>query len=327
MKYLLLSTGISARTLLCYVALASVTMASYAKDLPGSQDHPLLSRYPGSQITYYDQNELADYLMSLSPPQRLSSREYRSTKHEILRGKLTRLVYLTREGSSELQVFENYRNALSQPGFTVVHQCTGVACGTTAKNYRRAMAQSGASFHDKAAAYYIAARYERVGRNPVYLVVLVGGTNRRGRPRVVVNVIETKALELGKVTSNADALLDSLMQTGRAQIYDVYFDTGKATIKPESANALAAIQEVLQRQPKMRLYVVGHTDDTGSLVVNDRLSSDRASAVVSALVTSNEIAKERLYARGVGPFAPVASNDHDTGRAKNRRVELVRRLP
>jgi len=72
------------------------------------------------------------------------------------------------------------------------------------------------------------------------------------------------------------------------------------------------------------VHVVGHTDSTGLLDTNLRLSQERAEAVLQLLIRTHGIVAARLHAFGAGPFAPVASNDSDDGRAKNRRVELVK---
>jgi len=80
----------------------------------------------------------------------------------------------------------------------------------------------------------------------------------------------------------------------------------------------------LQQDPKLKLYVVGHTDNVGTLASNMDLSKRRGDAVVAVLSTKYGVAAARLNAQGDGPTAPVASNDSDDGRAKNRRVELVK---
>ena len=74
----------------------------------------------------------------------------------------------------------------------------------------------------------------------------------------------------------------------------------------------------------MKVHVVGHTDNVGGMDANMELSRDRAEAVVQALVKDHGVAVSRLNAYGDGPYAPVASNDTDEGKAKNRRVELVK---
>jgi len=82
---------------------------------------------------------------------------------------------------------------------------------------------------------------------------------------------------------------------------------------------------LLQKNASLSLRVVGHTDSTGDFAHNMALSEARAKSVVAALSTRFGIAASRLSAHGVGPLAPVASNETEEGRAKNRRVELVRK--
>ena len=81
---------------------------------------------------------------------------------------------------------------------------------------------------------------------------------------------------------------------------------------------------MLKAQPALKLHIVGHTDNVAGLDLNMKLSKARAEAVVQALTTRHGIAAGRLIPHGVGPVAPVASNDAEPGRAKNRRVELVK---
>ena len=94
-------------------------------------------------------------------------------------------------------------------------------------------------------------------------------------------------------------------------------------IKPESNAALAEIAKLLNSNPALKLHVVGHTDNQGSLDSNFALSKARAQAVSVALSQNYAIAAARLNANGVSSLAPVASNTDEAGRAKNRRVELV----
>jgi outer membrane protein OmpA-like peptidoglycan-associated protein len=99
----------------------------------------------------------------------------------------------------------------------------------------------------------------------------------------------------------------------------------KADVKSESAAALQEIGKLLQQDPKLKLYIVGHTDNVGEFQMNMDLSRRRADAVLKALTTTYGVAPDRLQAYGNGSLAPVASNRDEAGRAKNRRVELVER--
>ena len=84
------------------------------------------------------------------------------------------------------------------------------------------------------------------------------------------------------------------------------------------------LTKLLQQDARLKLYVVGHTDNVGGFDYNMKLSQQRAEAVVKELVSKYKITSDRLKAHGVGPLAPVTSNETDDGKAKNRRVELVK---
>ena len=120
-------------------------------------------------------------------------------------------------------------------------------------------------------------------------------------------------------------MADDIERTGRVAIYGIYFDTDSYKIKPESEPTLKAIAELLKTKSSLNVYVVGHTDMTGDLNHNMKLSESRAKAVVDALVKDYGISAKRLIAKGDGPLAPVSTNKTDEGRQLNRRVELVER--
>ena len=126
------------------------------------------------------------------------------------------------------------------------------------------------------------------------------------------------------IVGNADVFSNDIRTTGHAAVYGILFDTGKSEIKPESALAVGEVAKLLKADPGLKVFVVGHTDTVGSVDANLKLSQGRAEAVLQALVRTHGIAAARLKSFGNGPFAPVASNDSEEGRAKNRRVELVK---
>ncbi len=103
----------------------------------------------------------------------------------------------------------------------------------------------------------------------------------------------------------------------------VNFETGKSTLTTDSEAILNGVAESLVANDSIRVQVTGHTDNTGSLATNRRLSRARADAVRTYLI-SKGVAEDRLTARGFGPDQPVASNKTSEGRAQNRRVELTR---
>ena len=125
------------------------------------------------------------------------------------------------------------------------------------------------------------------------------------------------------VVASADALAQDLTTSGRAALYGLYFDTGKAVVKAASEASLKEIATLLGRDPALKLFVVGHTDNVGAVASNLALSKARAEAVVQALTTRHGVGAGRLAAFGVGPLSPVATNLTEAGRALNRRVELA----
>jgi flagellar motor protein MotB len=102
---------------------------------------------------------------------------------------------------------------------------------------------------------------------------------------------------------------------------NIYFETGKAVLRPESFDALDQVYRFLENNPSIRLEISGHTDNTGSLRINQRLSRERAKAVVDWLVGKG-ISPEMLVYEGYADTQPVATNDTAEGRKKNRRVEF-----
>jgi len=110
----------------------------------------------------------------------------------------------------------------------------------------------------------------------------------------------------------------------RAEVPGIYFDFDRATLKPQSSRALTTIAELLKRQPSWRVSIEGHTDNSGSETYNQDLSTRRADAVRTTLVRDFAVDQGRLTSAGFGETRPVETNDTIAGRARNRRVELVR---
>jgi OOP family OmpA-OmpF porin len=127
-----------------------------------------------------------------------------------------------------------------------------------------------------------------------------------------------------EIVANAEVFSNDLKNTGHVAVYGIYFDTGKSAIKPESEAALSEIVKLLKMDNGLKLNVVGHTDNVGTVDNNMKLSLARGESVVKTLITKYGIAADRLKGYGVGSLAPVASNDDENGKAKNRRVELVK---
>jgi len=201
--------------------------------------------------------------------------------------------YYPEEGTpqlSELKILRNYENAVKKIGGIVLKS----------------------DFED--------ASYLKLVKDGKEIWVEVRAVNSQ-EPQLIIVEKEAMAQE---IVANAEAFSNDLKETGHVAVYGIYFDTGQSVIKPESAAALSEIAKLLKKESVLKVNVVGHTDNVGAMDSNMKLSQTRANAVVQALVDKYGIAANRLKAYGVGPLAPVSSNDKEEGKAKNRRVELVK---
>ncbi len=140
----------------------------------------------------------------------------------------------------------------------------------------------------------------------------------------ILETIVTETELKQEVVADAAALSSGLTTSGHAVVTGILFDTGKSDVKPESAPALQEVVKLLKEDAKLKVCVVGHTDNVGALAGNIDLSKRRAAAVVQMLTSQYGVAADRMQAHGDGPYAPLASNDSEDGRTLNRRVELVK---
>ncbi len=128
-------------------------------------------------------------------------------------------------------------------------------------------------------------------------------------------------LELAPLKKDSDSLAEQLERDGKVDLYGIYFDTAKATLKPESEATLQQVLGVLTGKPGLKLLVAGHTDSEGSDEYNQQLSQRRAEAVM-AWLTAQGVDAARLASEGLGESRPVADNTSEAGRTLNRRVEI-----
>jgi OmpA-OmpF porin, OOP family len=302
----------------CFLAAFTlVAGAARAQDVEDSKDHPLVSRYPGALITEYHVAAFDEFDLPLGKSEGQSLE-----KSQHLEGKVTRIAYDAPSGRTVLEIYRNYESALSKAGFQVLYSCVNnQGCGSG--NPILYGTHGSDDWEWSAGHRYLSAKSPR-NTGDVYVSLHIGQWSdlRRG-PSLVLYVIEMKPMEGGLVTVDAAALASDITNTGHSSVYGIYFDTGKAEVKPESDGALKEIAKLLQEQPGLKLLVVGHTDSVGALAANMDLSRRRAEAVVQALTAKYGVAAARLSGQGAGPLAPVASNKTEDGRAKNRRVELV----
>jgi OmpA-OmpF porin, OOP family len=334
------------------LALAS-PLTAQLQDVAGSRDSPSLKRYEGSIIIGYQFEKFGEAEILLAPVKGGGAGKRTTlspTRSERVEGQATRLLYVAPEGRSPLEVLRNYEQELKKSGFTTVYQCAGKACGADGEGWlgeyylyprERRFTQTPAGGGSvgqisefalsgaKDQRYLAAKREGPEGAAWASLYVATGNFPRHketyGHPIVLLDLVETAPMETRMVTVDAAAMAKDVAETGRVALYGIYFDTDKTDLKPESAPTLAEIAKLLEQDPKLTLYVVGHTDNVGGHDYNMDLSARRAAAVVKELTAKHGVAATRLVPAGTGPLAPVAPNDTEEGRAKNRRVELVER--
>jgi len=301
------------------IGLSAPFAAAQDQDAEGSKDHPLISRYPGSYIAKYLTKEFDEFSLPLGPV----DVENTITKNQHLEGKITRIVYVAPEGRTVLEVFRNYQAALKKGGFETLFTCGPQGCGSTIANAYANSGDNADYWGPEHGIHYISAKLARP-EGDVYVSLLIDNQGPDSRANAELYVIEVKPMESDLITVDAASLANDINRTGHASVYGIYFDTGKADVKPESDATMKEIAKLLQGDPKLKLYVVGHTDNQGALDMNMDLSRKRADAVLAALTTKYGVPAGRLRSYGCGPYSPVASNDAEDGRAKNRRVELVK---
>ncbi|MEQ1824291.1 MAG: OmpA family protein, partial [Fimbriimonadaceae bacterium] len=120
----------------------------------------------------------------------------------------------------------------------------------------------------------------------------------------------------------SEEMASQIALNGRIALYGIQFDFNSAAIKTDSDATLGEIAKLLQSKPGLKILVVGHTDTVGTFEFNRALSQKRAESVVANL-TGKGVTANRLFPVGVSFASPIATNNTEEGRAKNRRVELV----
>ncbi len=327
------------------VFLATITFTASAidltQDLPGARDRSGIPRFTGSVIIGYRFSDFDQSVMPLAKWETRSGKAFwkESTK---LEGQRTRILYLAPNTASAPDIIKNYQQALEKLDYQMLFQCSGFQdCGKDVARFYTDETH-GKKLTDS---YFLKSVYSGTSvQEPQLLLtrlhtsdadsyVLVfaafqdnyADSQAGDRVAVFLEELVTRPMQEPLVLLDANALTQGLDKEGRVALYGIQFDVGQARIRPESRPQLEQIARMLSEQPKLSVYLVGHTDSQGDLEYNLDLSKRRAAEVVQALITDYGIPGERLLAMGVAGLAPVASNASEEGRARNRRVEMVTR--
>jgi OmpA-OmpF porin, OOP family len=294
--------------LLVLVLLFSGVPLMAQEDAEGCKDHPRFNRLPGFYIANCDSNQFDLRRFPQGPLRETPEGEKRARTVDV-EGPVWKIDYQLQEGTtkpSPLQIMRNFQNAAKRAGGTIEGEYPGWCEG---------MLDDSLGVGNGCTNFGVAMRFAR-GDTEAWAYVQASGDGE-GYELVIA---EREAMKQDIV---ARELLDAIDRDGFVALY-INFDTGKATISPDSEGLLDQVADALKDAATLNLEVAGHTDNVGAAEANQKLSEDRASAVVAALVARG-VAAARLTARGHGASSPIADNRTEEGRARNRRVELVKR--
>jgi OOP family OmpA-OmpF porin len=271
--------------LMFVLALTNFTYAQ--NDADGCKDHELLTRLENFYIS--DCSESYNELVLRTSISKTETKE----------GNLFYYYYRYNfdagvKMKSPFQIVKNYENAVVNNGGRLVYKNTNSSEG------------------DIEATFYLSTKEKEYW---IQLTRFAG--NGMEVEAFGLNVIEIESMKQEVVASE---MFEKINSEGFIALY-INFETGKSDIKPESQPIIDQLSEMLKQNPDLKIYIEGHTDNIGGDKTNQPLSESRAKSVMNALI-SKGIEASRLKSGGWGQSKPIADNNTEEGRAKNRRVEI-----
>jgi outer membrane protein OmpA-like peptidoglycan-associated protein len=239
-----------------------------------------------------------------------------TTLHRV-EGRLARQRFTLRNaGMSRLEVLRNYEQAIAALG--------GVRVDAVKPTDKAFIAANGGNRHDIVTrkigrgetAYAYAAYLVRTAESTVWIALTVGSTY------ATVWILKEQPMEQSVAVTKAGEMKAALDKDGFIALY-INFDTDQSALRNDGRPAVDEIAKLLKTNPGLKIAVEGHTDDTGDAGRNKVLSEQRAATIVAALKSAG-VAPARLKSVGHGAGKPIADNRTEDGRARNRRVELVK---
>ena len=315
--------------LLMSVFSVSIT-AQRTSDIENSKDHPLISRFSKSVIEFYNETEWGSYKLPVNANGKINF-----DSPMVLEGKITRIQYSAGTNNSSELILRNYMTAFKNSGYTIMAAISGGDLGFSERPHTWQD-----KYYDEGGFYnglgnkkfgmgiplplwkndrsFIAAKGVVEGKEVYFAIYIVADEKFT---LITQDVIEAAPPETGLIT--IDKLSKGIAADGHIAIYNIYFDSGKSDIKPESSDALKLIAEFIKSDPSKKYFIVGHTDNTGNFSDNLTLSLNRAKAVMNELITIYTVNQSQIASQGVASLCPVSSNKSNEGKTRNRRVEIV----
>jgi outer membrane protein OmpA-like peptidoglycan-associated protein len=292
----------------------TITMLSIVwsqEDVEGCKDHPLFNRMPNYYLNSCEEVEFGSMKFPVGAP--VPSNENK-IKMEAVEGKIMAFYYYLKEGAkpaSGLQIMRNFQNAAKQNGGVILGEYQGWCTGIY--EYGNSINDGVIPWPNGCTNWSTTIKLAKDNKEVwVYVQPTEEGYN--------MVIAEKEAM---KQDIKANEMFDALNKEGFIALY-INFETGKADIKPESQKIIDQIVQMLKDNPTLNISIEGHTDNVGTPQSNQTLSENRARAVMNAIIAKG-IDKSRLSSRGWGQTKPIADNKTEEGRAKNRRVEIVKK--
>lgn len=271
------------------LVFAVASFASAQNDTEGCKDHGLFTRPENFYISECSENFNELQLRTSN------------SKTETKEGNLFYYYYRYNSDAgvkmkSPLQIIKNYENAIVKNGGRLVYKNTNVTEG------------------EIVASLYLSTKEKE------YWIQLTGfAGNGTEVEAYALNVLEIESMKQEVVASE---MFEKINKEGYIALY-INFETGKSDIKPESQSIIEQLTEMLKQNQTLKISIEGHTDNVGGEKTNQPLSESRAKSVMNALVAKG-IEVSRLKSKGWGQSKPIADNNTEEGRAKNRRVEILK---
>ena len=310
-----------------------------SKDIAGQKDPQGLKRIDGAILVLGESKAYDEFTIPLQKIEfDYNLQKFKEWNKISVEGSRDTVFYRLPRDASTLEVLKSYEDDLTASGFELLYKANapdlddgygrfmkevyGITIGGSLMEYTlpgssdfRYLAMQ--KKNEDGTSTYIAGLFSKVADN---------WGSKYGKPGEVISrldVIKTKPLKNRLVTVKAEEMPQLLGTSGKVILYGIQFDFNKTEIKPDSNETLAEVAKFLTNNSTARLVVTGHTDNVGTFDFNKDLSQRRAQAVVEYLVSHHGIAKDRLIPFGASFASPIASNQNEDGKSKNRRVELV----
>ncbi|HPS17828.1 MAG TPA: OmpA family protein [Bacteroidales bacterium] len=304
-----MKTNLFKSALIAILLFATTGVLKAQDDAEGCKDHPLFNRMPNYYLFSCEELEFGSMKFPVGEP---DVKNENKMKTETVKGKIMVFVYALKDDAkpaSGLQIMLNFQNASKQNGGVILGEYQGWCTGS----YEYGEINSGNLPIGNGCTNW-STTFKFTNNNKEIWVYEQYSDN--GYEMVIA---EKEAM---KQDIQANEMFDKI-NAGEALTLYINFETGKSAIKAESQNIISELYQMLSENDSLKITIEGHTDNVGTPASNKTLSEQRATSVKTALVNKG-ISADRIKTVGYGQEKPIADNSTDAGKAKNRRVEIMK---